>query len=258
MQQLTSLDAHFLNQETKTAFHHIGPVAILGAREGDGPLTLDSLRDLLRERLHLVPPFRRRLRGVPLGIDEPYWIDDDGFDLDSHLHEETVRRPATRVSWSARARASRGAPPSTLRGRCRGVRLLHGLADDQAAVVVKMHHAAIDGHSANEVVGRLLDSTPEPAPLAPEKDWAPGPPPSRIEMLARGVAGMVARPVRMMHAQQRIFDSVMRHLPGRFATHGGRNLAPGRRSTGRSGASEPGRSPTSRWTTSGRSRTRSA
>lgn len=225
MQQLTSLDAHFLNQETKTAFHHIGPVAILGPGEGDAPLTLDSLRDLLRERLHLVPPFRRRLHGVPLGIDEPYWIDDPEFDLDSHLHEATVAPPGDSHQL-AEAVAAIAAQPLDRSRPLWEVHLLHGLADDQVGVVVKMHHAAIDGHSANEVIGRLLDPTPEPAPLAPPEDWVPGPPPSGIEMLARGAAGMLRRPVRMMHAQQRIFDSVMRHVPGHFATHGGGNLAP--------------------------------
>ena len=55
--------------------------------ESDEALTLDLLTGLVESRLHLVPPFRRRLAAVPLGLDQPYWIEDPDFDIEFHARE---------------------------------------------------------------------------------------------------------------------------------------------------------------------------
>ena len=48
---------------------------------------------LVAERIHLLPPFRWRLVGVPLGLDHPYWIEDPDFDLDFHIRDSAVPPP---------------------------------------------------------------------------------------------------------------------------------------------------------------------
>lgn len=55
--------------------------------ESDEALTLDLLTGLVESRLHLVPPFRRRLAEAPLGLDQPYWIEDPDFDIEFHARE---------------------------------------------------------------------------------------------------------------------------------------------------------------------------
>ena len=57
------------------------------------PLTLDRLTRLVASRLPLVPPFRRRLVEVPLGLDMPYWIDDPDFDIEFHVRELALPAP---------------------------------------------------------------------------------------------------------------------------------------------------------------------
>ena len=56
-------------------------------RKSGEALTLDRLTELVESRLHLVPPFRRRLAEVPLGLDQPYWIEDPDFDIEFHVRE---------------------------------------------------------------------------------------------------------------------------------------------------------------------------
>ncbi|MBW2391243.1 MAG: wax ester/triacylglycerol synthase family O-acyltransferase, partial [Deltaproteobacteria bacterium] len=85
MQQLTGLDTSFLNMETHTTYGHVSGLAIFDPTTAAGPVTLDELKRVIRERLHLLPPFRRRLVEVPLGLDHPYWIEDPDFDLDFHV-----------------------------------------------------------------------------------------------------------------------------------------------------------------------------
>ena len=58
--------------------------------------------------------------------------------------------------------------------------LIHGLERDRVAVLTKMHHAAIDGLSGAEVLGALLDPSPEGRELpVPASAPAAADPPSR-------------------------------------------------------------------------------
>ncbi len=82
MRQLTSLDAQFLALEDGRNHGHVSALGIYdpttasggGAAALGGRLTLDALRALLEQRLHLLAPFRWRLATVPFGLDHPYWV----------------------------------------------------------------------------------------------------------------------------------------------------------------------------------------
>ena len=67
MQQLTTLDAQFLAIESATTYGHVGGLAVYDpATAPGGELTLRDVCRLVGQRLHLLPPFRRRLVPVPL------------------------------------------------------------------------------------------------------------------------------------------------------------------------------------------------
>jgi len=93
MQQLTGLDAAFLTLDSPTAYGHVGSVCILDPPQSREALTLDRLTELVESRLHLVPSFRRRLAEVPLGLDQPYWIEDPDFDIEFHVRELALPAP---------------------------------------------------------------------------------------------------------------------------------------------------------------------
>ena len=93
MQQLTYLDALFLNMETQVQQGHIGGVVIIDPSGVDGGWGYDTLYGVMEERLDLLPPFRRRLVEVPLGLDYPYWVEDPHFDLSFHLRHIAVPAP---------------------------------------------------------------------------------------------------------------------------------------------------------------------
>jgi diacylglycerol O-acyltransferase len=95
MQQLTGLDAAFLALETRTSTGHVGGVCILDPSGAPQPLDLQRLTDLMSQRLPLVPVMRRRLHGVPLGLDQPYWIDDADFDIEYHIRELALPSPGS-------------------------------------------------------------------------------------------------------------------------------------------------------------------
>src|ERR687893_1698715 len=102
MRQLTSLDAQFLALESRRQTGHVGGLAILDPSTAPGgTLGVQDFKALLRERLPLLPPFRWRLAEVPLGLDYPFWVDDEEFDLDYHVRELALPKPGSDAQLAA-------------------------------------------------------------------------------------------------------------------------------------------------------------
>ena len=88
------------------------------------------------------------------------------------------------------------------------------------AVMTKMHHAAIDGVSGGEVLGVLLDPSPEGRELPPAPAAStPRPVPGDVELLARTMLGMPLLPLRAVRALPRTLPhldqvTTVRAFPG--------------------------------------------
>jgi WS/DGAT/MGAT family acyltransferase len=197
MRQLTSLDAQFLALETPRQTGHVGGVAILDpSTTPSGSLTGADLQALIAERLPLLPPLRWRLEDVPLGLDYPYWVDDTDFDLDFHVRELALPAPGDDDQLSEQVARIVSRPLDRARPLWE-LYLISGLRSGHVAMLSKIHHALVDGLSGAEIMGLLLDLSPEgrdlPAPGAWGDDQGP---PSRMGMLARGLLGLPRYPLR--------------------------------------------------------------
>jgi WS/DGAT/MGAT family acyltransferase len=193
MEQLTGLDATFLSMENKTTYGHVTALSIYDESEA-GEVSIQEMRALVEERLHLIPPMRRRLAPIPLGLDHPFWIEDPDFDLDYHLRHIAVPAPGSNgqlAELAARIAArhlDRAHPLWELY-------IIEGLEDGGVAVLTKIHHACIDGVAGAEILGLLLDMSPDGTDIAePETPWRPEREPSPIELMGRGGLGLLGRP----------------------------------------------------------------
>ena len=89
------------------AFGHVGGLAVYDPSTAPGgTLTADDIRTLIAGRIHMLPPFTRKLAQVPFGLDLPYWVEDPDFDLDFHVREIGLAPPATTISSPTRWRGS--------------------------------------------------------------------------------------------------------------------------------------------------------
>jgi diacylglycerol O-acyltransferase len=215
MKQLTGLDSSFLRMETPSTYGHVASLAIFDPATTPHPVGFEDIRALIEARLHLVPPFRRRLVEVPLGIDHPYWIEDPDFDLDYHLRHIAVPPPGDRhqlaelaVRISAR-HLDRSRPLWEMY-------VIEGLEGGYIAELTKIHHSCIDGVAGAEILGVLLDIEPEPAPTPPPvTPWQWEREPSQAEMLTRGMIGAATRPrvgLRLVRQTVPAFGTVMRNF----------------------------------------------
>jgi WS/DGAT/MGAT family acyltransferase len=172
VKRLRGIDANFLYMETPTLHMHTIKIAVLEPAPGVA-YTVERVKADLRARLHLLPPFRRRVVSVPLGFHHPVWVEDATFDLDRHVRHMAVPAPGgpremdAAVSRIASVPLDRGHPLWELW-------ILEGLAGGRVAAVGKIHHAVADGVA----VAGLLASVLSPdgsglAPSAPESAWRP-------------------------------------------------------------------------------------
>ena len=159
VQQLTGLDASFLALETANTTGHVGGLSVLDPSGAPKPLTLARLTEVMAERLPLVPVLRRKLLNVPLGLDQPYWIDDPDFDIEYHVREIALPRPGSDAQLTEQVSRLHARPLDRSRPLWE-LYLITGLARRRAAVYTKIHHAAIDGASGAELLTVLLDLKP--------------------------------------------------------------------------------------------------
>ena len=204
MRQLTSLDAQFLAMENARQSGHVAGLAVLDPSTAPGGhLGCAEIKALLRERLSLLPPLRWRLAEVPLGLDYPYWVDDRDFDLDFHVRELALPSPGSDAQLAEQANRIVSRPLDRARPLWE-LYLIHGLAEGHVAMLTKIHHAVIDGLSGAEIMGLLLDLSPEGRELPPAGDEEGGErPPSELEMLARGLVGLPRYPLRLLRSLPR-------------------------------------------------------
>jgi diacylglycerol O-acyltransferase / wax synthase len=221
MRQLSSLDTQFVVSEDGRNHTHIVAASVYDpSTAAGGTLTVERMRELVAERLHLLPVFRWRLVDVPFGIDYPYWAEDVEFDPEFHIREAAlpppgdVRQFADLVARIASLPLDRARPLWELR-------VIHGLEHGHVGLVTKMHHAAVDGIAGTEVLTVLLDSAPdgrtELAPAPPPTE--PVPAPGELAMLARGLAGVPRQPLRALRSAPRAVRhlddaALMRTIPG--------------------------------------------
>ena len=170
MKQLSGLDAAFLTLETDNSTGHIGGLCILDPSESPTPLDLASLTKLMSERAPLIPLLRQRLKYVPLGLDQPYWIDDVNFDIEFHVREISLPTPGSDAQLAEQV-SRLHARPLDRRRPLWETYLISGLAGGRVAVYTKIHHAAIDGVSGTELMSVLLDLTPEGDKRPPVTDF---------------------------------------------------------------------------------------
>lgn len=153
------MDASFLYFETPSMHMHVLGCLVLDPSEIPGGWRRDRVHTLIRERLDLLPPFRRRVLQPTLRLHHPVWVDVE--DVDLHDHIDTVTCPAP--GSEAQLQELIGAFAAKKLDRDRPLfhlLVVEGLADGRVAVVIKVHHCAVDGVGAARILGNLFDLDP--------------------------------------------------------------------------------------------------
>jgi diacylglycerol O-acyltransferase / wax synthase len=194
MQRLDGMDASFVYLDTPAAPLQVGMTCVFDPSTAPDGYSFAKVRRLVEDRLHLIPPFRRRLVEVPAHLHRPGWIEDPDFDIDRHLHRARLPAPGGIAELEQFAADVFRRPLDPERPPWE-MHVVEGLEGGMVGSVTKMHHAAVDGVSGAELTATLLDLEPEPRPVPPpDEPWKPAAPPSRLTVAGRALRELLRQP----------------------------------------------------------------
>jgi diacylglycerol O-acyltransferase len=198
VQQMSGVDAAFLYFETPAMHMHVCGVLVLDPSDAPG-FSFERVRELFASRLVLIPEFRRKLSATSVVLHHPVWVDLIDVPVSEHVHRVDCPAPGGQreleqvVAEFAEAKLDRRRP-------LWDVLVVEGLEGGRAAVVVKVHHAMVDGVAAGDVPAQLVDITPEgrtaaevyeASKLVEARRRGPG----LVETVTHTVTGVVSAPV---------------------------------------------------------------
>jgi diacylglycerol O-acyltransferase len=204
VQQLTAQDASFLYTETPKAPMSGGGLAIYDPSTAPEKVTFKSLMRHIEDRLHLAPPFRRRVVMVPFDADYPWWIEDENFDIEFHVRHIALPEPGDWRQLCIQCARLISRPLDLSRPLWElyiidGLDRVKGYPPGCFGVLSKVHHAAVDGASGTEIGTATQDLSPDaPTPAPPDVAWKGEREPSPAELLTWAGWSAATQPWRFL------------------------------------------------------------
>lgn len=157
------------------------------------------------QRLKQAGVFHRKILEVPFAFDHPYWVEDEDFDIEYHVRHIALPQPG---DWRqlmiqvSRLRSRRLDMKRPLWEACiiEGLDNVEGLPPGCFALLLKMHHATVDGVSGTALQVAVHDLEPLAPASANSKSTIlglPAAPPGAVELLARGALNNVVKSTRL-------------------------------------------------------------
>lgn len=197
MERLSGLDASFLYFETPSMHMHVAMTAIFDPSTMAGGYEFAKIKEFIASRLHLVPPFRRRVVEVPFRLNHPLWVEDPDFDLDYHIRRVGAPSPGGHEELAELAAQIASTPLDRSRPLWE-LHVVEGLADGNIGVVTKMHHCAVDGVSGAELMVNLFDLSPDGRDVDPPPVREPEVVPNDVELVRHALQSRVRRSIDLV------------------------------------------------------------
>jgi diacylglycerol O-acyltransferase / wax synthase len=161
--RMSAMDATMLYLENRTVSFDMA-----GLFRVDGPIDFDDYVNDLGHRLEHLPRFRQRILFVPFNLGHPTWQDDPEFKIENHVRHIRIPAPGGDDELDAflesvmQDRLDMSRPPWM-------AYVLNGLENDNAAVMIKVHHCMTDGTGGHKVYAALVNFqdaklNPDPPP----------------------------------------------------------------------------------------------
>jgi diacylglycerol O-acyltransferase / wax synthase len=194
MERLSGLDAFFLYLETPTQPLNVCCVLELDTSTMPGGYTYGGFRSALAKAVAAVPEFRMKLADNQLNFDHPVWVDDEKFQLERHLQHVGVPAPGGRRELAEICGYIAGLPLDRDRPLWEMWVLQGGATSDSIVVMLKVHHAVVDGVAGANLMAALCSAVPDaPAPKAISGAGSGNP----VQIVLGGLMGLARRPLRL-------------------------------------------------------------
>lgn len=177
---------------------HVAFTLICNAEKMDGGYSFEKIEKLLELRTAAEPAFRRKLMNVPFNLDHPLWVEADDFSIKNHVRHDQVEAPydfqclGDVIGRLMSQQIDRSHPLWE-------AWVIDGIQGNRFALVLKIHHAAVDGVSGSALIKRLFDGFAAEADVAIPADFSDfaSDGPTRWDLLKEAVKVRAQEPQRM-------------------------------------------------------------
>ena len=176
MERLSGLDAFFLYLETPTQPLNVCCVLELDTSTMPGGYSYDRFRGEVVKRVGAVPEFRMKLADSHLNLDHPVWVDDENCQLRRHVRRVGVPPPGGRRELAEICGYIAGLPLDRDRPLWEMWVIEGGAREDAVTVMLKVHHAVVDGVAGANLLAQLCSMQPGRAATAACRWRGPCPP----------------------------------------------------------------------------------
>tara|TARA_R110002012_G_scaffold24917_11_gene82768 strand:- start:1075 stop:2715 length:1641 start_codon:yes stop_codon:yes gene_type:complete len=206
MKQLTPMDSHFFYFEAPNQPMMIGSLWLCDQSSAPGGLVRHKeILQYISDRLNTTSFFRRRLEQAPFQLDDPYWLDDENFDLEYHVRHVGLPQPGDwrqLCIFTART-MSRSVDMERAPWEIyiiEGVNNVEGIPPNSFAVLIRFHHAYVDGKASLELTTAMMEETAEHEYGRRDRVEVAERLPTKLEMWARTTPRMMGQTLRSMKA----------------------------------------------------------
>ncbi|MDH5539604.1 MAG: WS/DGAT domain-containing protein [Rhizobacter sp.] len=209
MRQLTRHDASFLDADTIHANSNVTFIQIYDqSTVPGGTLRFKTILAHIQGRLHRSGIFRSKLLRVPLELDEPYWVEDENFDLEYHVRHIALPKPGDWRQFCIQASRIHARALDLHRPLweiyvIEGLDSITDLPAGSFALLTKIHHAAIDVESRNGFIEVLHDASCQPPEPEPPEPWFPESAPGALPLLSRAGVHLLLAPAKLVNPLRR-------------------------------------------------------
>jgi diacylglycerol O-acyltransferase / wax synthase len=194
VERLSGLDAFFLYLETPTQPLNVCCVLELDTSTVPGGYTYGRFRAALAKSAAALPEFRMKLADNQLNVDHPVWVDDEKFQLERHLQHVGVPAPGGRRELAEICGYIAGLPLDRDRPLWELWVLQGGANSDAIVVMLKVHHALVDGVAGANLLAHLCSQRPDAPAPRPVGGAGGGNP---LQIAVSGLLGFARRPLRL-------------------------------------------------------------
>ena len=203
MRQLSEHDAAYIYSDSAHANSNVTLLHIYDQTTAPGGVVrFKQILTHVESRLGQLPVFREKVLRVPLDLDYPWWIEDENFDIEYHVRHIALPKPGDWRQFCIQASRIHARPLDLNRPLwemyvIEGLDSFLDLPVGSFAVLLKVHHSAIDVSKRNEITALLHDVSPDSPLPAPPEPWFPENAPGSFGLLWRAGFRAATLPLRM-------------------------------------------------------------
>ena len=210
MRQLSGSDAFFLYADRPGRHQHLSTIYLYDPSTARGDVNFQRILEHVRERIGTSRIFRQRLVDVPLNVDYPYWIHDEHFDLEFHVRHIALPEPGDWRQFCILVSRLHARPVDMHRPVWEmyvidGLDNVSWLPDGAFAVLVKVHHAALDDVTEDDFTVALHDLEAAPENDEVMRRWFSEKEPGALQLLA---LAWFNNTIKLVETGQSIFDRI--------------------------------------------------